>query len=90
VSVVLPNHGYDVTGVDLSPRMIDLARTKAQSAVLFVRFEVGNAAEPELDAGGFDVVFARHVVWAMPDPAAALHRWLRRRSGRGQGRRLRR
>ena len=75
VSVLLAEHGYDVTGVDLSPRMIALARTKAQTARQSVLFEVGNAAEPALDPGGFDVVFARHVVWAMSDPAAALHRW---------------
>jgi SAM-dependent methyltransferase len=75
VSVLLAEHGYDVTGVDLSPKMVDLARSKAESAGVPVRFEVGNAAEPDLDAGGFDVVFARHVVWALPDPAAALGRW---------------
>jgi SAM-dependent methyltransferase len=75
VAVLLAEHGYDVTGVDLSPRMIDLARTKVWSAGHSVLLDVGNAAEPELGAGGFDVVFARHVVWAMPDPAAALHRW---------------
>jgi SAM-dependent methyltransferase len=75
VSALLAEHGYEVTGVDLSPKMVDLARVKAESAGLLVRFEVGNAAEPHLDAGGFDVVFARHVVWALPDPAAALAGW---------------
>jgi 2-polyprenyl-3-methyl-5-hydroxy-6-metoxy-1,4-benzoquinol methylase len=75
VAVLLAEHGYDVTGVDLSPKMIDLARTKARSAGLSVLFEVGNAAEPEAEAGAFDVVFARHVVWALPDPGAALERW---------------
>jgi SAM-dependent methyltransferase len=75
VSVLLAEHGYEVTGIDLSPRMIDRARAKAQSAGLGMRFEVGNAGEPELEPGAFDVVFARHVVWALPDPTAALQRW---------------
>lgn len=76
VSVLLAERGYDVTGIDLSPKMIDQARAKAQSAGHSVRFDVGNAAEPELELGRFDVVFARHVVWALPDPAAALERWV--------------
>ena len=75
VSALLAEHGYDVTGVDLSPRMIDLARTKAEASRQTVRFEVGNASEPPLDPGHFDVVFARHVVWALPDQAAVLQRW---------------
>ena len=25
---------------------------------------------------GFDVVLSRHVLWALPDPSAALDRWL--------------
>jgi SAM-dependent methyltransferase len=75
VSVLLAEHGYEVTGVDLSPRMIDRARAKAESAGHDVRFEVGNAGEPDLNPGAFDVVFVRHVVWALPDPTAALQRW---------------
>ena len=76
VSILLAEHGYDVTGVDLSPRMVERARDKSQAAGLHVQFGVGNAAQPTLEGGIFDVVFARHVVWALPDPAAALHRWV--------------
>ena len=75
VSVLFSEHGHDVTGLDISPQMIDRARIKARSAGLTIRFDIGNAAEPALDAGSFDVVFARHVVWALPDPKAALRRW---------------
>jgi SAM-dependent methyltransferase len=75
VSVLFAEHGYDVIGIDLSPQMIERARAKAEAVGRSIRFEVGNAAEPKLEAGSFDVVFARHVVWALPDPAAALARW---------------
>lgn len=75
ISVLLAEHGHDVTSVDLSPKMILRARAKAESAGLPIRFTVGDAAEPALDPGGFVVVFARHVVWALPDPEAALRRW---------------
>ena len=55
--------------------MIERARDKAKTAGLKVQFAVGDVAEPTVEAGSFDVVFARHVVWALPDPAAALRRW---------------
>ena len=68
VSVLLAVPGYEVTGIDLSPRMIDQARAKAQTAGHGVRFDVGNAGDPGLNPGAFDVVFARLVLWALSDP----------------------
>ncbi len=32
---------------------------------------------PPLDEGAYEVVLARHVLWALPDPGLALDRWLR-------------
>jgi SAM-dependent methyltransferase len=40
-----------------------------------VRFRHGDAADPPLQPGRYDVVLSRHVLWAMSDPAAALVRW---------------
>lgn len=39
------------------------------------RFLVGDAAAPPTGDERFDVVLARHVVWTLPDPLAALHQW---------------
>ena len=41
-----------------------------------VPVRLGDAHDPELDPGEYDVVLSRHVLWAMRDPAAALDRWL--------------
>lgn len=41
-----------------------------------VEFEVGDASAPPWPAASFDVVLVRHVLWALPDPEAALTRWL--------------
>jgi SAM-dependent methyltransferase len=38
---------------------------------------LGDAYEPPLPEAAYDVVLCRHVLWAMPDPAVALKRWLR-------------
>ena len=74
LSVLLAQEGYDVHGVDLSPAMVERARAKAQG-VPGARFAVGDASAPDLPAGSFDVVLSRHVLWALPDPAAGLRRW---------------
>jgi len=37
---------------------------------------VGDASSPPWQAGSFDVVLTRHVLWAMPDPEAALTGWI--------------
>jgi SAM-dependent methyltransferase len=74
LSVLLAEEGYDVTGVDLSPEMVMRARAKAAGHT--ATFAVGDAAEPDLPTGSFDVVLSRHVLWALPDPAAGLARWV--------------
>ena len=70
-------------GVDLSPRMVDAARAKSAAHAADVTFVVGDAADPPVE-GAFDVVLARHVVWALPDPSAALGRWRSLLTGDGR------
>ena len=68
--------GHLVSGVDFSSEMIRRAQQKTREASPKPVFIVADAAEPPLAAGSFDVVLARHVLWTMPDPAAALDRWI--------------
>jgi SAM-dependent methyltransferase len=75
LSLLLAENGCDVTGLDLSPAMVELATTKARDAGLDIDFRVGDAADPTLEAGAYDVVLSRHVVWVLPDPEDALRRW---------------
>ena len=76
LSVLLAGEGFEVDGVDFSPEMVRRAEAKAagRAAVRFVR---GDASVPPLAEGSYDVVLSRHVLWAMPDPADALGRWVR-------------
>ena len=75
LSVLLAKQGHEVTGVDLSARMLEQAEAKAVHHGVQVRFLLGDACEPPV-APGFNVVLARHVLWALPDASAALDRWL--------------
>ncbi len=74
LAVLLTEEGYAVDGVDFSPAMIRAARAKAADHK-GLSFRVGDAAEPDLEPGGYDAVLCRHVLWALPDPATALRRW---------------
>ncbi|MDQ7809097.1 class I SAM-dependent methyltransferase [Amycolatopsis sp. A133] len=77
LAVLLAQAGYAVDGVDLSSRMLAVAKEKAEAAGVSVGLREGDAAKPPCSPGTFDVVLARHVLWAMPDPAAALGNWVR-------------
>lgn len=77
LALLLAGAGHDVQGVDLSPRMIDVARQKAATTRVSVRLEQGDAAVPAYEPATCDVVLARHVLWALPDPVAAVARWVR-------------
>ncbi len=74
LSLLLAESGHRVDGVDFAPAMVSRAITKAGTTA-GVRFLVGDAADPPLEDGGYDVVLCRHVLWALPEPAAALARW---------------
>ena len=76
VAVLLAESGYEVLGLDFSPRMIEHAQAKAAATNSRAMFRIGDATAPDLADAQFDVVFARHVVWALPDPLQALRRWV--------------
>lgn len=66
--------GHRVDGVDFSGRMLALARLKA-AGLAGVTFTQGDVARPSLARYAYDAVVSRHVLWALPDPAAALAAW---------------
>lgn len=74
VSLLLTELGHQVTGLDVAEQMVDQARVKCEgrSAV----FRVGDAAAPDVGESTVDVVTARHLLWTLPDPHAALVRWV--------------
>ena len=84
LSILLAELGFHVTGIDASPRMIELAREKATAAVSQIAFSVGDAADPDFSDGRFDVVLGRHILWALPDIGLALRRWTRLLRPRGR------
>lgn len=83
LAILLAQQGHRVTGVDLSARMVEVAGDKAAGAGVSVEFAVGDASAPDVD-GSFDVVLARHLLWTLLDPHAALRHWVGRLGPGGQ------
>lgn len=76
VSLLLAESGHHVFGLDISPAMVAQAEEKFATSGYSADILVGDAAAPPWPPGTFDVVVTRHVLWAIPDPDAALQRWL--------------
>jgi ubiquinone/menaquinone biosynthesis C-methylase UbiE len=76
LAVLLARAGHQVRGMDLSGKMLALAEQKAAAAGVRVDFQWGDAAAPPYPPASCDVVLARHVLWALPDPAVVLGRWV--------------
>lgn len=74
LSLLLADHGHRVTGVDLAPAMLERARAKLAGRAHLV---LGDVADPPVPDAGFDVVLARHILFAVDDPEAVVARWVR-------------
>ncbi|MFC7486858.1 class I SAM-dependent methyltransferase [Knoellia sp. CPCC 206453] len=65
-----------VVGLDLSEGMLAHARTAMTQEGLAVDLRVGDASEPELPEGELDIVASSLVLFFLPNPTAALARWV--------------
>lgn len=75
LSVLMTGLGHEVTGVDLSPAMIQLAQAKAVAAGYTIPFRLMDAANLQFQPHSFDGIVCRHLLWTLPEPAQVLARW---------------
>jgi SAM-dependent methyltransferase len=75
LGLLLTDAGHWVDGIDFSPAMVARATEKLRG-VETATVAQGDVSAPDLPSASYDVVLCRHVLWALPDPAAALRRWL--------------
>jgi SAM-dependent methyltransferase len=73
LTLLLAEDGYAVDAIDFSPEMVRVARGKVGDRASIV---LADASDPPHERTTYDVVLCRHVLWALPDPAAALERWV--------------
>uniref|UniRef100_A0A7J3TFU4 Methyltransferase domain-containing protein n=2 Tax=cellular organisms TaxID=131567 RepID=A0A7J3TFU4_9EURY len=84
LAFLLARLGYEVTGVDISNGMLDIARKKAQKLGLNVQFVYGDAENLPFDEQTFDGVICRHLLWTLPNPERAISEWIRVTVQRGK------
>jgi ubiquinone/menaquinone biosynthesis C-methylase UbiE len=73
LACALADRASHVTGIDLTPAMIEQARIRQEAAALDnVSWHVGDATALPFEDASFDVVTTRYSFHHMPDPAAVL------------------
>ena len=77
MALLLAGMGYRVRGIDLSEQMLAHARQKAADAAADVTFAIADALDPPGNPASVDVVFNRHLIHMLTDPASALANWRR-------------
>ncbi|WP_440954244.1 class I SAM-dependent methyltransferase [Methanosarcina sp. Mfa9] len=75
LSILFAEMGHEVTGIDLSEKMLEKAKSKAHARRMDLVFEKGDAESPAYGPASFDVVINRHLLWTLPNPQLAITNW---------------
>ena len=76
-AVLLAKAGHQVEGIDLTPAMLDEARTLAGQCGLTITFREMDAQALSYGDESFDVVLSRNLTWTLPEPEKAYREWFR-------------
>ena len=78
IANMLGEMGYmDVTGMDISEGMMEIARKHAKERNTGVHFVYGNALELPLETSSVDVLMNCRLLWTLLNPQKALQEWIR-------------
>jgi ubiquinone/menaquinone biosynthesis C-methylase UbiE len=69
--------GVELTGIDLSPQMLDRAKARARSLGIDADLRVGNAQDLDFPDASFDTVVCTFSLCAVPDDAGAVDEMVR-------------
>lgn len=76
-SILLSTHGYEVTGIDVSNKMLAEASRIAKQRGHSIEFIIMEASDLKFDNEIFDCVLCRNVTWTLPHPEQAYCEWHR-------------
>ncbi len=72
---LLSSQGHHVTGIDLTPDMIEQAKRTGRTLGLEAAFYVMDAEQPQFAPASFDVIITRNLTWSLPHLADAYRAW---------------
>lgn len=76
-ALLLSQHGYTVTGIDLTEKMILEARRTAKVISSPATFLIMDAENLTFEDSSFDAAICRNLTWTLPHPERAYREWLR-------------
>ena len=76
VTRLIHDLGHDVTALDFSEAMLEVARAKhnGKERLRFILADAENTMEPD---AAYDAIVCRHLVWTLTAPQATFREWLR-------------
>ncbi len=76
-TILLAMEGHHVTGVDLTPEMIENSRRLAEEERVSCEFLVMDAENLNFPEETFDVIISRNLTWTLPHAEMAYKSWIR-------------
>lgn len=76
-TILLAKEGHDVTGIDLTPEMIQNAKILAAEELTKCRFFEMDAENPDFEDETFDMIISRNLTWTLPHTDHAYQEWVR-------------
>jgi ubiquinone/menaquinone biosynthesis C-methylase UbiE len=77
LSFLLEKEGHEITAVDFSVKMLEVARAKGAARGSRISFVRADAEALPFEPETFDAVVSRFLLWTLPDPQRALKEWKR-------------
>ncbi|MBO7701220.1 MAG: methyltransferase domain-containing protein [Eubacteriaceae bacterium] len=76
-AILLSRKGHRVTGIDLTPAMLEEAREASEVNGVDPVFMLMDAQKTDFEDCAFDAVVSRNLTWTLPDPEKAYREWFR-------------
>lgn len=76
-AIILTEAGYRLTAIDLTPAMLEEARSNAGPLAAQIDFREMNAEELTFPDESFDVIVTRNLTWNLPHADKAYAQWCR-------------
>lgn len=76
-AILLAGEGHQVTGIDLTPSMIEGAKKLNEIMGMDAHFRVMDAEHLSFQDENFDLIITRNLTWTLPNPRQAYEEWAR-------------
>lgn len=76
-SIILSQVGHDVTGIDSSKGMLEIAKKNAKKHGVWPVLKIMDSQELNFEDHSFDLILSRNVTWTLKNPTAVYKSWHR-------------